>query len=54
MRAAFGLRERHVHVVVDDDDEPDLAREVEDAVERRVGQARDVAAILERRTPCGW
>ena len=33
-------------VVVDEDDQPDLAREVEDAVERRVGEARDVAGDL--------
>ncbi len=42
----LGLAERLVDVVVDDDDQADLTREVEDAVERRVGQARDVAGNL--------
>ena len=40
------LGERHVDVVVQDHDEPNLAREVENAVERRVGQARSVASDL--------
>jgi hypothetical protein len=37
-----------VHVVVNQDDQADLAREIENAVERRVGEAGDVARDLRR------
>ena len=43
-----GLRERHVDVVVQQHDEPDFAGEIEDAVERRIGEARGVAGHLRR------
>ena len=41
-------RERHVDVVVQDDDEADLAGEVQDAIERGIGQARGFAGDLRR------
>ncbi len=40
------LGERHIHIVVDQDDEPHLAREVEDPVQGRIDQARDLARDL--------
>ena len=42
------LRERNIDVVVQEDDEPHLTREFEDAVERRVREARGVAGDLGR------
>jgi hypothetical protein len=41
-----GLRERHVHVVVEDDDEPGLAREVQDPVEGGIDEAGRLARDL--------
>ena len=48
VRLLARLRERHVDVVVHDHDEPDLAGEVEDPIERRVGEARGLAGDLRR------
>ena len=44
--SCFG--ERHVDVVVQDHDEPGLAGEVEDAIERRVREAGGFAGDLRR------
>jgi hypothetical protein len=41
-----GLRERHVHVVVDDAKQPGLRAEVEDPVQGGIGQARRLAVDL--------
>src|SRR5262245_54349404 len=40
------LRKRHVDVAVEDHDEADLSRKVENAVERRVGEAGGFAGDL--------
>jgi hypothetical protein len=49
MRAARVLpRERHVDVVVQNDDEPRLGREGENAIERGIGQAGGLALDLGR------
>ena len=40
------LRERHVDIVVEDDHEARFGGEVENAIERRVGQARRLARDL--------
>ena len=45
-RLGIGLCERHVDVVVEDDDEPALGGEVENPIERRIGQARGLAGNL--------
>ena len=51
---ALSLRERHVHVAVQQHEQPDLAGEGEDAVERGIEQARGLAGDLRRRRiPCG-
>ena len=48
IRLLSRLRERHVDVVVQEHDEPDLAGEVEQAVERGFGQAGGLAGDLRR------
>ena len=45
-RFGVGLRERHVDVVVKDDDQPALGGELENPIERRIGQARGLAGDL--------
>ena len=47
-RLGVRLRERHVDVVVQDHDEAGLGGEVENAIERRIGQAGRLARDLGR------
>ena len=48
IRLLIRARERHVDVVVQNDHQPDLAGEIQDAIERRIGQARGSAGHLRR------